>query len=157
MTLLKDCCASRSCACTDNSRSRPRDCDPVFMALQDVLNVQKDVCKSAQKQQQLVEWCWFGQVVPKVSLCWWSCGELGAGSSSPFCSSIYWNQLSCSSLELHWDVEYFRCFSYCTTKCWKQVVLRFRHLLIIGKTYCYFHIILPILLKTAPLKPLWRS
>lgn len=49
---------------------RLRDCDPGFMALQDVLNVHKDVCKSAQKQQQLVERCWFGQAVPKVRVCW---------------------------------------------------------------------------------------
>lgn len=77
--------------------------------------------KCSEAGRSLLNFDRLGRLSQKSGCVTEAAGELGAGSSLPFCSSIYWNQLSHSSVALHRDVKCFRCFGYCSTKCWKHM------------------------------------
>lgn len=85
-----------------------------FECVEECLQKRSEGGRSAERS--LLSIARLGRLSQKSDCVTEAAGELGAGSSSPFCSSIYWNQLSHSSVTLHRDVQCFCWFGYCTTK-----------------------------------------
>ena len=99
-------------------------------------------------------WDRLGRLSQKSECVTEGAAELGAGSSSPFCSSIYWNQQPCSSAALHRGVKGFRYSCYCATKFWKHIYQDFWDIFlkILLFSYCNSNFT-----SYASLKPWWSS
>lgn len=102
------------------------------------------LAKTFGSRKEFAEFCWVVQIVPKVRPLVLKLLEnvvLG-----PHLSAALSAGTSGRVPVLHWDIKLFRCFGCCTTKCWKHRRAS-GFLLIFEKKYCYFLIVVRILLE----------